>query len=358
LSDLSDAIAFLNGYLARLITDNLDTRTLLNQMSFGLINIAPPPGEPSLTSQLNNIVFQIQSLREHLDIANTEMISQNVDILAAIAALPDGSGPVVLPTTPPTGYGVDDGSIAGAVWAYNVGGYTQAAGDLMLDAGMLAINLSSVEAHFPSGKTKYFTIHGTWFSTNGADTDRDYPYFPLANILPDDNLVVFLERESGFNGWTANGDGTWQVAQDEFGNDFRISSKITDAEFLVLRDGPAAAGALVAAPVWPGLANVTLSTPVALALGVTITEPMDGVIVSITVAPAKQGYFTFDDLLSYRNAGALTFIDDNGEAEQQQPLGFTSQVYCPKSMKTAAAVKLRSTTDFVGTVTPWITTPP
>jgi len=191
MSDLSDALAFLNGYLARIITDNLDTRTLINQMSFGLINVAPPPGEPSLTSQLNNVVFQIQSLREHLDLANTEMISQNVEILAAIASLPDGSGPVVLPTTPPTGYGVDDGSIAGAVWAYNVGGYTQAAGDLMLDAGMLAINVSELHARLPAYDTKYFELGGTWYSTSGADSTGHYAVFPIANILPDDTLSTF-----------------------------------------------------------------------------------------------------------------------------------------------------------------------
>ena len=356
MSDLSDAIAFLNGYLARLITDNLDMRTLLNQMSLGFINVAPPNGDPSLTSQLNNIVFQIQSLREHLDVANTEMISQNVDILAAIAALPDGSGPVILPTTPPTGYGVDDGSIAGAVWAYNVGGYTQAAGDLMLDAGMLAINLSALHARLPAYDTKYFELGGTWYSTSGADSTGHYAVFPIANILPDDTLSTFLERESFFTGWSPAGDGTWYVSQDAGANDFEIYTKITDAEFLVLRDGPAAAGDLVAAPVWPGIANVTLGTPVALAGGLTITQPMDGVITAITATPARQGYFTFDDLLSYRNVGSLVFIDDDGEAEAYQQLNFTSQVYCCRTMKRAAAVKLRTSDNIVGTITPWIIT--
>jgi hypothetical protein len=223
---------------------------------------------------------------------------------------------------------------------------------------MMAISLSSVRARFPSGNTRYFEIGGTWFSTSGADTDRDYPVFPIANILSTDTLDVFLERESGFNGWIACGDGTWQVGQDVVGNDFIIHSKITDAEFLVLRDGPAAAGASVAAPVWPGLANVTLGSPVALAAGLTITEPMDGVIVELTSVPSVRGFYVFDDLNSFLNVGSLAFISDNGDAEPPQNLGFALAMYCPRSMKQAAAVKLRVGTGVAGTCTPWTVTPP
>ena len=357
MSDLSDAIAFLNGYLARLITDNLDFRTLINQMTLGYANVAPPPGDPSLTSQLNNIVFQVQSLREHLDVANTEMISQNVDILAAIAALPDGSGPVVLPTTPPTGYGVDDGSIAGAVWAYHAGGYTQAAGDLLLDAGMMAINMSVAGVQFPISPTKYFNIRGTWFSTSGASDATSYPTFPIANILADDTLGVFLERESGFSGWTANGDGTWDVWQDSAHTDFHIQSRITDAEFLVLRDGPGAASAQLAPPVWPGVLNVTLGTPVSISTGFTVSETMDGVIVSITGVPTRANFFDFDGSPSYRNLGALSFFTDDNEQEQAQGLGFESQIYTPHTMFQAAGVKIRTVGGVTGTVTPWHRTP-
>jgi hypothetical protein len=354
--DIGQLEAFLAGYLGKWLVSQTHTEDIVRQMSFGLIQVYPPSGEPSLTSQLNNIVFQIQSLREHLDTANTEMISQNVDILAAIAALPDGSGPVTLPTIPPTGYGVDDGSIAGAVWAHNVGGYTQAAGDLMLDAGMLAVNLSAVRAHFPSGKTKYFTIRGTWFSTSGADTDRDYPTFPLANILSDDTLSVFLERESGFNGWTANGDGTWQVAQDDTANDYLIDTTITDAEFLVLRDGVAAGATALCPPVWPGADLVTLGTPVDLDDEVTITDDLDGVLISILSVPDRLRAYSFDGELSYRSLGALTFFTDSGDNEPFQVLGFSNAIFCPKSMARAAGCKLRLLAGVVGTAIPWTRT--
>jgi hypothetical protein len=106
-------------------------------------------------------------------------------------------------------------------------------------------------------------------------------------------------------------------------------------------------------PVWPGLAKATLGTPVSLATGVTITEAMDGVIVTVTGAPTKQGYFTFDDARSWRNIGALSFYTDTGAQEYPQSLGFESAIYCPKVMLRAAGVKVRCASGVTGTVTPW-----
>jgi hypothetical protein len=117
-------------------------------------------------------------------------------------------------------------------------------------------------------------------------------------------------------------------------------------------------GALVLPPLWPGLAAVTLGTPVSLDAGVTITETMDGVIVHITSAPTKQGYFTFDGTRAWRNIGALSFFDDNGQQERAQTMAFESGIYCPTTMGHAAGVKLRSSVDVVGTITPWVVTPP
>jgi len=106
-------------------------------------------------------------------------------------------------------------------------------------------------------------------------------------------------------------------------------------------------------PVWPGLAKATLGTPVALATGVTIAEAMDGVIVNIASAPTKQGYFTFDDVRSWRNIGAVSFYSDTGAQEYPQGLGFESALYCPKVMVRAAGVKVRCASGVTGTVTPW-----
>lgn len=110
-------------------------------------------------------------------------------------------------------------------------------------------------------------------------------------------------------------------------------------------------------PVWPGLDLVTLGTPVALDSGVTITEPMDGVLISITgTEPDYTHFYTYDDLRAWRNVGALVFLSDDGQAEGFQPIGFVSAVYCPRSMKQASAVKLKCGHGLTGTVTPWTIT--
>jgi hypothetical protein len=112
-----------------------------------------------------------------------------------------------------------------------------------------------------------------------------------------------------------------------------------------------------ASPVWPGLANVTLGTPVALASGVTIVTPMDGVLIDITgTDPDFNHHFNYDGLVAHRNVGALVFLTDDGEAEGFQPLGFISAVYCPRTIKRAGAVKLMSSHGLTGTVTPWTIT--
>lgn len=113
-------------------------------------------------------------------------------------------------------------------------------------------------------------------------------------------------------------------------------------------------------PVWPGLSNVTLGTPVALAPDLTITTPMDGVVIEITgVASKYNSYkFSYDGLTSYRKLGALTFLTDRGDAEMFQMLSFELAVYCPTKMAQAASVKLECATGTTGTITPWLRTVP
>jgi hypothetical protein len=81
---------------------------------------------------------------------------------------------------------------------------------------------------------------------------------------------------------------------------------------------------------------------------------MDGVIIAITDEPAKAGWFTFDDVRSYRNLGAISFVSDNGDQEPPQNLGFTQEVYVPRTMVQASGVKVRAVGGVEGTVTPWV----
>jgi hypothetical protein len=311
----------------------------------------------AVDDELLGIDHVVQAIETKVNLVLLNQATAYTDILAAIAALPDGTGPVTLPTTPPAGYGVDDGSIAGAVWAYNVGGGTQAAGDLLYDAGWLAINMGVANVRLPSTFSKYYDVRGTWISNSGTSSPSADPIFPIANIHPTDTLSDFLERESYYTGWTANEDGTYYVYQDPAHTDFKITTTITAAEFLVLRDGPAAAAALLTPPIWPGIANATLGSTTALSMGLTVTEPMDGVIIELTSVPTVRGFYMYDDLKAYVNVGALAFVDDNGQAENYQALSFEEAIYTPKSMLQAAAVKVRAGSGVTGTITPWVKTP-
>lgn len=106
-------------------------------------------------------------------------------------------------------------------------------------------------------------------------------------------------------------------------------------------------------PVWPGLDNVTLGTPVAYADDLTITEPMHGVLLEWTVPPRRTSLYRFGEASYYYRAGRISFGTDNGDMEPPQYLGFANAIYCPTSMVEAASVRIQSESGAEGTVTPW-----
>jgi hypothetical protein len=107
-------------------------------------------------------------------------------------------------------------------------------------------------------------------------------------------------------------------------------------------------------PAWPGSTLVQLGSPVDLTAGLTVTTPMDGLIVEITSVAPKQMFYTYHDVRSYRHIGALAFFDDEGHLEGYQALGFTSAIYTPRSLVRAEGVKVMSAPGTAGTVTPWL----
>lgn len=106
-------------------------------------------------------------------------------------------------------------------------------------------------------------------------------------------------------------------------------------------------------PVWPGLDFVLLGDPVSIDTGVTITGPMDGVIVELGEVPPERDYYSFDSQLSYAHIGALAFADDNGAVEGFQPFSFGKHILTPTRLWQADACYLRADPFIVGTVTPW-----
>lgn len=113
--------------------------------------------------------------------------------------------------------------------------------------------------------------------------------------------------------------------------------------------GPGSTGA----PIYPGLGNFTLGTPVALDAQVTVTGPLHGIFVAVTTPPQKLGQFLIGGNHYDYRVGEVSFKSDRGDLEPFQYLGFRAAVYLPKSMKEAASAHLRVQGAAEGTATPF-----
>ncbi len=156
-------------------------------------------------------------------------------------------------------------------------------------------------------------------------------------------------------GWTwywDDPDSTWAAATDPANEGVTWFCTMSNQQFqsLIPGGGSSASGA----PIWPGLDGVVFGSTVALAEGVTLTEPMAGVLIAITGVPSRMSGYTFDDVISYVRVGALAFFSDNGDEEDYQLLGFQNQVYCCRILSVAAGVKVRTTGGVTGTLTSWL----
>jgi hypothetical protein len=308
-----------------------------------------------LAVQLSGTVSNA-ALRSTIDTNAALATLQYNDLLVQIAAAQQATNPVILPTVPPAGYGgpvVSD--VADAVWAYAL-----PAGD---ESGTALQNLWMLVDNWmpPQGQSWPFQPFLKLYVLNPI-----YPYggdfYPLAALDP----TTILPTDATPNDWVDRvypGYG-WTYVSQQNGTLYAYPDTVQSYCWWVLVfpkdqfDAWKGTALLptVAAPVWPGLALVTLGTPVALSTALTVAEPMDGVIVELTSVGTARGFYSFDDYTSYRNIGALTFVDDNSDAEFPQNLGFTFAIYTPKQMARASAVKIRTVGGVTGTVTPWTIT--
>lgn len=115
---------------------------------------------------------------------------------------------------------------------------------------------------------------------------------------------------------------------------------------------------IVVPPVWPGLDNVTLGTPVGFDGNVDVTADMDGVLVTLTTSPTKTGHYMLGNVDLWYGLGRISFESDNGDVEPWQYLAFDYGIFVPRTMQHASAVHLQVLGGAEGTVTPWTITPP
>ncbi len=297
---------------------------------------------------------------ESASIGLAKIIANQAIIEASIAALgaPQSSTlPVILPTTPPTGYGT--GGLVNAIWAYIIPSTTIRADDSLAAAaapGLLEAPFGSLKAaYFPGG----WSVGGDWsFSAQPApDNNRAPPLDPGTILVGDLTPLDWVNRVQPGWGVTAGEGGHPEAYQT--GSSWTWVYWMGFAEFAQYKAAVFGASSLAspAAPVWPGIALVTLGTPVALSEALTIAELMDGVIIELTSVPSQRGFYGYDDVKVYQNIGALVFVDDNSDVEGFQAIGATFGVYSPRSMVRASAVKIRGGPGVSGTVTPWLITP-
>jgi hypothetical protein len=305
---------------------------------------------------LQDATFGLQALRNTIDTNAALATIQYNDLVTRIGTRQESGVAVTLPAVAPGGYG---GASSSDVWdyvptpGYPSMGFWQTIGGppgQHRDANNLSVipTASNAEGWLVSGDFSNFA--------EGSPTAVDLTPIRLDSILATDlTYAAWLARVApAMTLYYDQG----RAAFDQAGSSYTWHVAFSPADFQIYQATVLGIGAkkLLLPPVWPGLAKVTTLTPVDLAVGVTITEPMDGVLVEITSVPAVRGWFSFDAVKSYRNIGALTFTTDDGEQEYPQTLGFTSAVYMCKSMVRASGVRIRTSVDVVGTVTPFTIT--
>ncbi len=326
---------------------------------------------------------QTQSAREHAPFAletiasnaELELVNPNhglakieSDIQTALTLLnaihadyQQRTQPVTLPSVIPSEWSADiSASSADAIWRYNMTDLNQypwigfALYSMFLYDGYDRQNLyyplqarPAFELSFagnPTSDVPYGDILLLPASLAGAPSDGDLvPWLNVNTPFTWSYLVPFTTDLTDY-ATTLIGGGTWPVR-----------CRWTRQQLAQML-APSVQGGT--APIWPGLANVQLGTPVVLAPpGQTVNGPMDGVLVSLTAWPPYKGQFVFGPDVSLRNIGAIAFKSDNGDDEYPQLLGFTNAVYVPRTMARANACVVRIQPGVSGTITPWTRTP-
>lgn len=288
-------------------------------------------------------------------------IKTELDALqASVTALggPQQAGvPVTLPP-PPAGYGgLDAGGTGAAVWEY-IDTYTSVSfGDqadyVYRDLTVRDFTLDSRVAQMP-----YFVANAIWGDAYFTPPPIVPPTtFDTSALSPSDTVYSILEASNPGTVWTLSIDGEHYEQVVGGGYGLVITCLVDAAQLAEMKEGAGVAAMANVAPVWPGLAKVTLGTPVALSAAVNVNVPMDGCLIALTATPPGKPVYTIGDQVATAHIGQVAFLDDNGEMEYPQNLSFPAEVYCPLSMAHAAGVKIRTVPGVSGSVTPWTITP-
>lgn len=348
-------------YILRLIGLTDSAINLLNNILNVITGIQNLLGEPAQQHSVDDVLLDTDTIITELGDPTIglaailgEVQAQAVGILAAIAALPQTGDPVTLPTIPPAGYGGGDlVDIANAVWYFPQTDLPSTPADALVQIARATNVTGAVDFYQDAGILRISRID--WSAPGIYITSFSQPVFDPVDILEGETMLACLTRQNP----------TWTVSypwapQDYVGLDPTDGSQVHwitrfgEAGFNAYRNAIWPLVAASISPVWPGLARVTLGSPVAITPQMTVVGPMDGVIVEITAVTNNKPALAYDTELSYKFIGGIAFMTDNGDVEPFQPLGWTHAVYSPLRMSEAAGVVLRADPSLVGTITPWV----
>jgi hypothetical protein len=351
-----DALELIASRLGVVLTFTTFAQFVLNQL-FPKIQFIAQERRPFLTGDnVATILTNVTDASFGLHAIQTDIDTKLAALSSQITDLTNGTTPVSLPASPPSGYGYPgDPGIFNAVWNGLNGTDTDTPYSYLRKVG--------IEAFFRTGSAAFYTFDDqyVWSYPSYDEHGNVYPSYPLFDtwtILPGDNLLTWMTTQNPLMecSWNGGADGHVRVhdAINTGGNTW--ITKLDGPSFRALQLELFPDASLSKAPVWPGIPNVALGTPITITTEFTVDGPMDGILVELTAVPLRLGAFTFDTMTSYRNVGGFAFVSDNGQAERAQVLGFTESVYVPTSMAQADSCVFRTTGGVAGTVTPWLRT--
>jgi len=259
-------------------------------------------------------------------------------VLTAIGALGGGSVPSAAQN-------------ADAVWAY-VNGATPNPGTYAVSAQLAeawgVLHEMYWQQALKVNGNPLFTVESPGGSITTLSSQFTAPSPDFADILPGESVVDWLNR-------TDSAPYTWQY---DAASGLAVTYDVPVGENwyairCTLRTLADLAGTSSLAPIWPGIAAVTLGTPVPISGDTEVAGPMDGVIVALTTIPPGKGFWSAGSRHAYRYAGYVAFTSDNGDADEQQYLGFDQAVYTPKRLTRATSCLIHCAEGIEGTATPW-----
>lgn len=340
---LTTVLSYISTILGIVGTTAQETERLIIQ------NIAA-----AAANTVNSPTYGNHALLTAINGVNDQVIAAATSLTVQIVKLTDGTTPVSLPVTPPSGYQAPSSADnASDVWHYSLSPFDFDAGYYLFSAG----NAGAYEKFrlWENADQTYFIPvfnNSIW----PAGVSADYPTFAPTDILETEDILTCLARQnaSAVVTWGFE-DGGPALLTFSGGSDVEQWWTTFDAAgFAFLKAQVWPSTTVNIAPVWPGIANVTLGSPVAITSALTVSGPMDGVIVDITSVAPRFPALAYGGETAYKFIGACSFVSDNGDVEPFQQLGFQTAVYCPSSLKQADSFVLRADPSVVGTVTPWV----